>query len=84
MGTKPQLRRAIVEGDQAVVESLFDEGFGVNGRLQADWTPLHVAANAGQLAMATWLISKGAEVTRRIPSGKRRWTWRFGRRIRRW
>lgn len=67
MGTKPQLRKAIAEGDQAAVESLFDEGFGVDARLQADWTPLHVAANAGQLAMATWLISIGAEINAENP-----------------
>ena len=45
-----------------MVESLLDEGFGVNDRLQHDWTPLHFAANKGHLVMAKWLISKGANV----------------------
>jgi ankyrin repeat protein len=57
-----RLREALVEGNQSVVESLFDEGFSVNDRLQVDWTPLHIVAKAGQVAMARWLISKGAEL----------------------
>jgi excisionase family DNA binding protein len=67
MGTKAELRKAIVEGNQTLVESLFDEGFSVDDRLLHDWTPLHVAAKAEQLALATWLISKGAEVNAETP-----------------
>ncbi|MCR4296358.1 MAG: ankyrin repeat domain-containing protein, partial [Elusimicrobia bacterium] len=59
-------RQSITDGDVASVRDLLDQGrIGVDTRydgFNSDWSPLHVAAQYGQIPVAELLLARGARL----------------------
>lgn len=51
---------AVSDGNAAVVARLLDAGADVNCKADNHWTPLHLAARSGDMAMVDLLIARGA------------------------
>ena len=68
---KPLLHAAAEEGNVDTVQSLLEQGMGVNGRNVCNQTPLDSAAIKGNVDVVRLLIERGAAVDSRDKSG---WT----------
>jgi ankyrin repeat protein len=65
-----ELHRAVRSGDLARVEELIAHGSDVNEQTKfKNWTPLHMAAMAGQPQIAEFLLKHGAAVNARDVEG---------------
>ncbi len=56
------LSRAVNDGNVAVTTRLLDAGADVNTKADGHWTPLHLAARRGDVAMVELLVARGATV----------------------
>ena len=65
-----QLKKAIVAGDIATVNSLFEKGMDANARFHKRWTPLHLALYSGKDDIVALLISKGADLLASTHKGR--------------
>jgi ankyrin repeat protein len=72
VGCTPDLHKAVREGDADKVKKLLDAGADVNVRESSkdrlQYTPLHWAANNGDLEIAEILISRGADLDAEDPT----------------
>jgi len=56
------LHQAAHRGDIPVIQDFLASGESINARATNGWTPLHYAAAAGHLNVATYLLDHGAEI----------------------
>lgn len=56
------LSRAVNDNNIAVATRLIDAGANVNTKADGHWTPLHLAARRGDVAMVELLVARGASV----------------------
>lgn len=64
-----QLRAAIQDGRRAEAISLLQAGADVNGRTSGGYTPLMLAASAGDLELVKLLLQRGADPTLKNDAG---------------
>jgi ankyrin repeat protein len=58
-----ELLNAVVEGNRTKVQEFLTKGFPVNYELNdSGWRLLHVAAQAGETAIVSTLLAKGADI----------------------
>jgi len=57
----PALHQAATYGDISAIQDILASGEGVNTQATNGWTPLHYAALAGHLDVATYLLDHGAD-----------------------
>lgn len=63
------LFQAILKPDNAQVQALFKRGVSPNSR-DRGWTPLHAAAESGNLTAAELLFSAGGQIDAQISEGQ--------------
>lgn len=56
------LSMAVYQGSLAITERLIDAGADVNLKSDGQWTPLHLAARRGNIAMIDLLVARGATI----------------------
>lgn len=65
-----QLFKDATDGNLQGVRDYYNKGLDINVLDQYDWTPLMCASYAGHLHIVKYLLSKGADITKRSKSGE--------------